>query len=296
MVAFFFVLFIIVRMEISDTIVEVRDYIGRARSEGRTIGLVPTMGALHEGHLSLVRRCLAECDCTVVSIFVNPTQFGPGEDFESYPRSFEADCDACGALGVDLIFAPSEQELYAAEPLTWIQVDRISDHLCGRSRVGFFRGICTVVAKLFHIVQPDTAYFGEKDAQQLAVITRMVRDLNMPIDIRGCPIVREADGLAMSSRNQYLDPEQRRQAVCLYQSLEHAREQVEAGQVDSSVLIQAIRSVIEKQPQARVDYISIVDRDLMQPIETVDRPARIALAVEIGPARLIDNLTVEPPE
>lgn len=282
-------------MELSETIAETREFVARARAGGNTLGLVPTMGALHEGHLSLIRRCRAECDVTVVSIFVNPTQFGPNEDFQGYPRTLKADCDACGQLGVDLVFAPTEQELYADGNLTWIHVDTVSDHLCGSSRPGFFRGVCTVVAKLFHIIEPNVAYFGEKDAQQLAVITRMVHDLNMPPVIRGCPIVREADGLAMSSRNKYLDPEQRRQAVCLWRALEQAGQMVKNGQTRSSVLVRAIRSVIEKQSQARVDYISVVDRDLMEPIETIDRPACLALAVQIGPARLIDNITVEPP-
>ena len=282
-------------MEITKTIAHTREFIAQARAVGNTIGLAPTMGALHEGHLSLVRYCQKECDFTVVSIFVNPTQFGPGEDFESYPRSFEADCAACRDLGVDLIFAPSAEEMYPRENFTWVDVDRISTHLCGVSRPGFFRGVCTVVAKLFNVIEPDVAYFGEKDAQQLAVITRMVADLNLPIEIRGCPIVRESDGLAMSSRNKYLDSEQRRQAVCLFQTLQHARQMIENGQTDSSVLINAMKAIIEKQPQARIDYISIVDRDLMQPLAKIDRPVRIALAVHLGPARLIDNIAVDPP-
>jgi len=282
-------------MEITETIAHTRAAIAQARAAGKTIGLAPTMGALHQGHLSLVRRSRKECDFTVVSIFVNPTQFGPGEDFDSYPRTFDSDCAACRDLAVDLIFAPAVQEMYTGENLTWIDVDKISAHLCGASRPGFFRGVCTVVAKLFNIVQPNVAYFGEKDAQQLAVITRMVADLNLPIEIRGCPIVREPDGLALSSRNQYLDPEQRRQAVCLYQALEHARQLVGKGQIDPAVLIDSMKSIIEKQSQARIDYITIVDRDLMQPMSKIDRPARIALAVHLGPARLIDNIAIDPP-
>jgi len=282
-------------MEITETIAHTRAAIAQARAAGKTIGLAPTMGALHQGHLSLVRRSRKECDFTVVSIFVNPTQFGPGEDFDSYPRTFDSDCAACRDLAVDLIFAPAVQEMYTGENLTWIDVDKISAHLCGASRPGFFRGVCTVVAKLFNIVQPNVAYFGEKDAQQLAVITRMVADLNLPIEIRGCPIVREPDGLALSSRNQYLDPEQRLQAVCLYQALEHARQLVGKGQIDPAVLIDSMKSIIEKQSQARIDYITIVDREVMQPMSKIDRPARIALAVHLGPARLIDNIAIDPP-
>jgi pantoate--beta-alanine ligase len=282
-------------METTETIANIREIVVQARTGGKTIGLVPTMGALHEGHLSLIRRCRQECDFTVVSIFVNPAQFGPSEDFDSYPRTFEADSAACRDLGVDLIFAPAVLEMYPSENLTWIDIDRIGDHLCGAARPGFFRGVCTVVAKLFNIIQPDVAYFGEKDAQQLAVITRMVADLNLPLEIRGCPIVRESDGLAMSSRNQYLDPEQRRQAVCLFQALEHARQLIENGQTDSAVLIDAMKAIIEKQPQPCIDYLTIVDRDLMQPLPKIDRPARIALAVHLGPARLIDNIAVDPP-
>ena len=281
-------------MDIAETIAHTREFIAQARAAGNTIGLVPTMGALHQGHLSLVRRSRKECDFTVVSIFVNPTQFGPGEDIDSYPRTFEADCAACRDLGVDLIFAPAVPEMYTGENLTWIDVDKISAHLCGAARPGFFRGVCTVVAKLFNIVQPDIAYFGEKDAQQLAVITRMAADLNLPIEIRGCPIVRETDGLAMSSRNQYLDAEQRRQAVCLSQALQHARQLIEKGQTDTVALINAMKAIIDKQPQARIDYISIVDRELMQPLTKIDRPARIALAVHLGPARLIDNIAINP--
>ena len=282
-------------MDIVETIANTRDLIAQTRAAGKTIGLTPTMGALHEGHLSLVRRCRKECDFSVVSIFVNPTQFGPGEDFDSYPRTFDTDCAACRDLGVDLIFAPAPEEMYPRENLTWLDVDTIGDHLCGAARPGFFRGVCTVVTKLFNVIQPDIAYFGEKDAQQLAVITRMVADLNLPLEIRGCPIVRESDGLAMSSRNQYLDPEQRRQAVCLFQALRHAQQLIENGQTDTTALIDAIKTIIEKQPQARIDYISIVDRNLMQPLVKIDRPVRIALAVHLGPARLIDNIAIDPP-
>lgn len=281
-------------MIVAQTVVEVRKIIADVRRAGKTIGLVPTMGALHQGHLSLIHRCCRECDFSVVSIFVNPTQFAPHEDFESYPRTFQADCDACHERGVDLIFAPGVNEMYPQENLTWVNVEKISAHLCGASRPGFFRGVCTVVAKLFNIVTPDLAYFGQKDAQQLAVIERMVADLNMSVEIRPCPTVREDDGLAMSSRNQHLDPQQRRQALCLHQALKRARQLIAAGQTDPARLIDEMKALIEKEPQARVDYISIVDNELLQPVPRIDRPVLIALAVRIGPARLIDNILVDP--
>ncbi len=282
-------------MIITDTINQTRETVAHARGDGKTIGLVPTMGALHEGHFSLIRRCRAECDFAVVSIFVNPTQFAPDEDLDKYPGNFEADCRACRDLGVDLIFAPPAAEIYPRKNLTWINVEKITDHLCGTSRPDHFRGVCTIVAKLFNIIQPDIAWFGQKDAQQLAVIRRMVADLNMPVDVRSCPTVRETNGLAISSRNDYLNPEQRRQGLCLNQALSHARELVADGTTDTNIIIEAMRVIIEKQPDAHIDYISIVDNDLLQPIAEIDRPALIALAVRIGPARLIDNIIVEPP-
>ena len=282
-------------MIITDTINQTRETIAHARRDGKTIDLVPTMGALHEGHFSLIRRCRAECDFVVVSIFVNPTQFAPDEDLDKYPGNFEADCHICRDLGVDLIFAPPTAEMYPRENLTWINVEKITDHLCGTSRPDHFRGVCTIVAKLFNIIQPDIAWFGQKDAQQLAVIRRMVADLNMPVDVRSCPTVRETDGLALSSRNDYLNPEQHRQGLCLNQALCRGRELVADGTTDTNIIIEAMRLIIEKQPDAGIDYISIVDNDLLQPIAAIDRPALVALAVRIGPARLIDNIIVEPP-
>jgi pantoate--beta-alanine ligase len=282
-------------MIITDTISQAREVIAQARHTGKTIGCVPTMGALHAGHLALIRRCCDECDFSVVTIFVNPAQFAPDEDLENYPRTFETDCQACRAAGVDLIFAPSASQMYPEQNLTWINVDKLGEHLCGASRPGFFRGVCTVVAKLFNIVTPDIAYFGGKDAQQLAIIRRMVADLNFPVEIRPCDTVRDSDGLALSSRNDYLDPEQRRQARCLSQALNHAAQLVRTGQTDSDAIIAALKAIIDKQPQAKIDYISIVDRELLQPIATLDRPCLIALAVHIGPARLIDNILVDPP-
>ncbi|MBN1845326.1 MAG: pantoate--beta-alanine ligase [Sedimentisphaerales bacterium] len=281
-------------MDIAETIDQARQTTAAARRAGRTVGLVPTMGALHEGHLSLIRRCRSECDLTAVSLFVNPTQFAPGEDFDRYPRSFAADRDACAALGVDLLFAPSAGQMYPGDLLTWVHVNRITDHLCGATRPGFFDGVCTVVAKLFHIIQPDRAYFGEKDAQQLAVVTRMVADLDFPVEIRACPIVRDADGLALSSRNRYLDLAQRRSAVCLSRALEQARRLVAAGQTEATALIETIRTAIAREPQARIDYISIVEKEFFQPVTVIEAPCLIALAVYFGTARLIDNITVDP--
>ena len=281
-------------MIIAKTIAETRKVISHGRAACKSIGLVATMGALHEGHMSLIGRCRSECDYTVVSIFVNPTQFGPNEDLARYPRTFDGDCQMCESNGVDLIFAPDDKEMYPGENLTWVDVDKLSAHLCGASRQGHFRGVCTVVAKLFNIVQPDFAYFGEKDAQQLAIIGRMISDLNIPVEIRSCPTVRAEDGLALSSRNKNLDPQQRKQACCLYQALNKARALIRAGQVESSVIIEAMAEVIARQPQAQIDYISIVDSNLLQPIKQIDRPVLIALAVRVGGTRLIDNIIIDP--
>ncbi|MBN2375276.1 MAG: pantoate--beta-alanine ligase [Sedimentisphaerales bacterium] len=281
-------------MIIAKTITETRKIIAHAHTTGKSIGLVPTMGALHDGHLSLIRACRTQCDYTVVSIFVNPTQFGPNEDCDRYPRTFDADSAACEKLNVDLIFAPDTNEMYPQQNLTWIIPEKLGDHLCGASRPGFFRGVCTVVSKLFHIIQPDVAYFGRKDAQQLAVIRHMVADLNFPVEIRPIDTVREPDGLAMSSRNAYLTPEQRIQASCLYQALTLARDLITAGQKNPDTIIQALKKRIENQPDTKIDYISIVDNDLMHPVSTIDAPVTIALAVHLGPARLIDNIMVDP--
>jgi len=284
-----------VRPHAHKTASQAQGTMSQARNVGFTVGLVPTMGALHEGHLTLIRRCRTDCDCTVVSIFVNPVQFGTGEDLESYPRSIEADLDVCRTLGVDLVFTPSARQMYPGENLTWIDVDRITDHLCGESRPAHFRGVCTVVAKLFNIIMPDIAYFGQKDAQQLAVIRRMVADLNMPIDIRPCPTVREPDGLAMSSRNRYLAPGQRRQALCLRRALLCAEELIGAGQTDPAAITAAMQQIVDEQSDAQIDYISIVDNELLQLVTCIDSQVLIALAVRIGPARLIDNIVVDPP-
>ena len=282
-------------MIIEKTIRQTRKIISQARAQGQTIGLVPTMGALHKGHLSLIRRCRAECDFAAVSIFVNPTQFAPTEDLAAYPRTLDADTKACRELGVDLVFAPEPAEMYPQPNLTWINVEDLTNHLCGATRPTHFRGVCTVVAKLFNILTPDHAYFGQKDAQQLAVIQRMTADLNMPVKIHPCPIVREPDGLAMSSRNQYLNPEQRRQALCLHRALQRALELFQDGTRQIAPLIQAARQTVQEQPEAKIDYISIVDKDLMTPIpQTIQRPALMALAVHIANTRLIDNIVLDP--
>jgi pantoate--beta-alanine ligase len=283
-------------MQIVHEIKQAREIIKKLRNTGKTIGLVPTMGALHEGHLSLVSSCRRECDFVVVSIFVNPTQFGPSEDLAQYPRPFETDCQLCQEQGVDLIFAPSAEEMYPQEQLVWVDVEKLGEHLCGASRPGHFRGVCTVVAKLFNIITPDFAYFGQKDAQQLAIIKRMVRDLAVNLEIRSCPTVREPDGLARSSRNRYLNQNERKQALCLYQALKTAEQLVGSGENDAMVLTAAMKTVIREQSSARIDYISIVDKELLQPIQKIDSPVLIALAVYIGSTRLIDNILVDPTE
>ncbi len=282
-------------MDILRTIEETRAWLSPRRRGGERVGLFPTLGALHEGHLSLIRRCREECDVAVVSIFLNPTQFGPQEDLAKYPQPFEADAAACRAEGVDLIFAPRPEEMYPKEKLTWVTVERLSEHLCGAKRPGHFRGVCTVVAKLFNIIQPDVAYFAQKDAQQLAIICRMVEELNFPIEICKCPTVREADGLAMSSRNAYLTGELRRQATCLIHALQEARRLFEAGTREVGAITEAMAELIRREaPKCVIDYISIVDNELLQPLQTIDRPSLIALAVKIGTTRLIDNIVVDP--
>ncbi len=280
-------------MDIANTIEQTRKFISMARQQGKSIGLVPTMGALHEGHLSLVQHSLSECDFTVVSIYVNPTQFGPHEDLEKYPRPFDKDCKACREQGVDLIFAPGPDDMYVDPHLTWIDIEKLGDGLCGQSRVGHFRGVCTVVAKLFNIVLPDVAYFGQKDAQQLAILRKMSSDLNFPIEIRSCPTIRESDGVAMSSRNQYLASEQRKQAVCLLESLKLAVELIKSGQRNTLAIQREMSEKIEQFSDAKIDYISIVDNELLQPVDTVSGSVLIAVAVWIGSTRLIDNIMVD---
>ena len=260
-----------------------------ARSAGRRLGFVPTMGALHEGHLSLVRAAKASCDVAAASIFVNPTQFGPNEDLEKYPRSFERDRELLKREGVELLFVPSVEEMYPAGAGTWVTVEELSGKLDGRSRPGHFRGVTTVVAKLFHIVEPDAAFFGQKDAAQLAIIRRMVRDLNLVVEIVACPIVREPDGLAMSSRNAYLDSQQRKQALALHRSLIRVQQLAGAGEPDAAKLAAAGREEFN-QGAVRLDYFEIVDPESLDPLENVSNGALVAVAAFVGSTRLIDNV------
>jgi pantoate--beta-alanine ligase len=276
------------------TVAEARRAISEVRALGATVGMVPTMGALHEGHLSLIRAARKENDTVVVSVFVNPTQFGPSEDLKRYPRTLARDSELSQAAGADLIFCPTDGEMYPAGYSTWVDVEGLTQGLCGRSRPGHFRGVCTVVAKLLNICGPDRAYFGEKDAQQLAVIQRMVRDLNMPVQIVPCPTVREADGLAMSSRNVRLTPAERAQAPALYRALSAAGGLAAAGERDAIVLDRAIRGVLEQAPLGEVDYVEFVRADDLTAVDTLEGDCLIALAVRFGGSatRLIDNVRV----
>ncbi|MGC1787427.1 MAG: pantoate--beta-alanine ligase [Terriglobales bacterium] len=277
-------------MKICTTIHEMRATSRAARRAGKRLGFVPTMGALHEGHLSLVRAARASSDVVAASIFVNPTQFGPNEDLAKYPRSFEHDCEMLEHEGVQLLFAPSVEEMYPGGAVTWVTVEGLSEKLDGRSRPGHFRGVATVVTKLFHVVGPDAAFFGQKDAAQVAVIRRMVRDLNLPVEIAVCPIVREADGLALSSRNAYLDPEQRKHALVLHRSLLRVRKLVEAGERNAFNLLAAGSEEIARENSVRLDYFEIVDPDTLDPVEDVSEGALVAVAAYVGSTRLIDNI------
>ena len=276
-------------MQIVATVEEVRAQVRAWRQEGLSVGLVPTMGYLHEGHKSLIDKAVEQNDRVVVSVFVNPIQFGPGEDLATYPRDLDRDAALCENAGANLIFHPEPENMYFDDFCTYINMDGLTKGLCGKTRPTHFRGVCTVVGKLFNIVQPDRAYFGQKDAQQLAVIRRMVRDLNFNLEIVGCPIIREEDGLAKSSRNTYLSPEERQAAVILHKGLTRGAELVNQGEKSAGVVKQAIREVIESEPLAKIDYVEIVDFDNMQEIETLERPFLAAVAVYIGKTRLIDN-------
>ena len=272
----------------------VRCEVARARGAGRSVGLVPTMGALHEGHLSLIDAARGGCDFVVVSIFVNPTQFAPGEDLATYPRQPEADTAACEARGADVVFMPSVEAMHGDGGLTEVTVSDLSGGLCGRSRPTHFAGVCTVVAKLFNIVQPDRAYFGAKDFQQAVVIGRMVGDLNFPIEIVTCPIVRESDGLAMSSRNARLSPGQRAQAVALSQSLAVAERLIRAESPPAEAVRSAIRRhLAENAPDGEIDYVEVVDPAALTAVDQARAPVLVALAVRFGPTRLIDNVLVD---
>jgi pantoate--beta-alanine ligase len=275
---------------LTHTITETRRAIADARAAGKTIGLVPTMGALHEGHAALVRRARGECGFVAVSIFVNPTQFGPTEDFNRYPRTLPEDRLLCDREGADLVFAPDASEMYPGRFRTFVEVGELGLHLCGASRPGHFRGVATVVLKLLNIVQPDRAYFGQKDAQQVRIIEQLVRDLDVPTEMVRVPTVREGDGLAISSRNRYLEPADRRRATVLVQALREVRQRFIAGERDARVLRAILTERVATTPGATLDYAEIVDADSLQPVEQITGPALAALAVKFGATRLIDNI------
>lgn len=277
-------------MKIVKTVEEVRACVSEWRKQGLSIGFVPTMGYLHEGHQSLIKRA-AENDKTVVSIFVNPMQFGPKEDLASYPRDLEHDKMLCEQNGVDLVFYPEPEEMYKPDFCSYVDMSILTEELCGLSRPVHFRGVCTVVLKLFNIITPDTAYFGEKDAQQLAIIKRMVRDLNINVEVIGCPIIREPDGLAKSSRNTYLNADERKAALVLYSSVQLGKQLIQDGERNTAVLIKAMKELIEKEPLAKIDYLKAVDAMSMTQVEKLDRTVLIAMAVFVGKTRLIDNFT-----
>ncbi len=281
-------------MRILRTIAEVRQWVRAQRQQGRAIHFVPTMGYFHEGHLSLMRRARDEGGAVIVSLFVNPLQFAPSEDLERYPRDFERDHQLAQSVGVEALFHPEVGEMYPEGYQTLVRVPKLSAPLCGRSRPTHFDGVATVVMKLFHILTPDRAYFGQKDYQQLRIIQQMVRDMNLPIEIVPCPIVREADGLAMSSRNVYLTPEERRSATVLYRSLRWAEEQVQSGERDACTLREGVCQRIAREPLARIDYVEVVDAETLEPVEQIEQPTLIAVAVFFGKARLIDNTVVRP--
>ena len=277
-------------MKVVSTIKEVREIVKAWKAEGKSVGFVPTMGYLHEGHESLIKRAVAENDVAVVSIFVNPMQFGPTEDLASYPRDLEADSKLCEAAGAKLIFHPEPEEMYHDGFCSFVDMNGLTNALCGLSRPVHFRGVCTVVSKLFNIVKPDRAYFGEKDAQQLAVIKRMVDDLNMDIEIIGCPIIREADGLAKSSRNTYLSEETRKQAVILSKAIYMGKKMIEDGERNPNVVIEEMKKLINTMPLADIDYVEIVDQATMKNVEVIAGDILCAIAVRMGgEARLIDN-------
>lgn len=278
-------------MEIVCTINDVRENIKSWRSQGKSIGFVATMGYLHEGHESLIKRAKEENDCVVVSIFVNPTQFAPNEDLDSYPRDLEKDTEVCKKSGATLIFHPEPTEMYSVNCYTFVDINVLSKNLCGKSRTTHFKGVCTVVTKLFNIITPDKAYFGEKDAQQLAIIKQMVNDLNIDVEVIACPIVREEDGLAKSSRNAYLNEGERKAAVVLSRSLLVGKDLLEQGERDAKVILNNIANKISTEPLAKVDYISIVDKTTLEDVDKIEKPVLVALAVFIGKTRLIDNFT-----
>jgi pantoate--beta-alanine ligase len=281
-------------MQVARTIGEVRRFVAAGRRRAASVGLVPTMGALHAAHLNLVRACQRDENFTVVSIFVNPTQFGPNEDLARYPRDEAGDLEKCGQAGVDVVFLPSAAEMYPQPSETEIAVSALTRTLCGPHRPGHFEGVATVVAKLFNIVQPDRAYFGEKDFQQFRVLQRMAADLNFPVEVIGCPLVREPDGLAMSSRNAYLSTDERRQALGLIAALQHGRELITGGEQSPVVVEDAMLTVLRGNRIAEVDYASVVEPERLQPVERIAGRVLLAIAAQVGTTRLIDNLLVDP--
>ena len=281
-------------MRVVEKVKDVRSTVKDWKAKGLKIGFVPTMGYLHEGHESLIRKASEENDRVVVSIFVNPIQFGPKEDLSTYPRDLERDSKVCERAGADIIFHPKNEEMYFEDFSTFVDMNGLTDGLCGKSRPTHFRGVCTVVTKLFNIVAPDRAYFGEKDAQQLAIIKRMVRDLNIDIEIIGCPIIREEDGLAKSSRNTYLSEKERESAVILNKALKKGKDLIEKGERKAQAVLNIIKETIESEPLAKIDYVSIVDTDSLQDVDTIDKSVLVAIAVYINnKARLIDNFVYE---
>ncbi|MCI8563994.1 MAG: pantoate--beta-alanine ligase [Lachnospiraceae bacterium] len=280
-------------MKIVETIQEARNQVKEWRKQGISVGLVPTMGYLHEGHKSLIDRAVAENDKVVVSVFVNPMQFGPKEDLASYPRDLERDAAICEEAGAALVFHPQPEEMYHKGFSSFVDMDTLTGGLCGKTRPIHFRGVCTVVSKLFHIVMPDKAYFGQKDAQQLAVIRHMVDDLDFGIEIVGCPIIREEDGLAKSSRNTYLNKEEREAALVLNQSLTEGKALMDAGETDAGKIRQAIVEKLESEPLAKIDYVEVVDWNTLEPVENAEGPVLVAIAAYIGKTRLIDNFIRE---
>jgi pantoate--beta-alanine ligase len=279
-------------MRTEKTIETVREFVTDAKRSGKTVGYVATMGFLHEGHMSLVDTARAENDIVVVSVFVNPLQFGPNEDFEAYPRDLNHDAELLDRHHCDLLFAPSAKEMYPAESLTFVQVDKLGEGLCGKTRPIHFRGVTTVVSKLLNIVQPDKAYFGQKDGQQLAIIRRMVKDLNTPVEIVGVPIVREEDGLARSSRNIYLTPEVRPHATILYRTLEWAKAEIETGERNAEKLLKEMNRRLNAEPFVKVDYVEAVDMETLQPVSILKGDIMVAIAAYVGKARLIDNIQI----
>lgn len=280
-------------MKIAYTVEDVKSQVRQWKKEGLTVGLVPTMGYLHEGHESLIKRAVAENDRVVVSVFLNPTQFAPNEDLASYPRDFEADTKLCEGAGAALVFHPEPSEMYAEDACTFVDMTAVTKELCGKSRPIHFRGVCTVVNKLMNISMADRAYFGQKDAQQLAVIRRMVRDLNMNVEVVGCPIIREADGLAKSSRNTYLSEEERKAGLVLSQAVMLGQKLVAEGEKSAAAVTGAMGELISAEPLAKIDYVSMVSWDSIEPVETIEGPVLVAMAVYIGKTRLIDNFIYE---